>query len=123
MAYIEELIKETEENISGKSEICNSVRNDLTQEQVRKIKEEIKEIKSLLKKAKKEFNLDHTEFALSHIIDVKCIFIWKTIDDLWSHKLEKSSGKINSQQKKEKLDAVLEELYKHTTQLKNIVEK
>ena len=123
MGYIEGLIKDVEDGVSGKSEIYRSIKNDLTQEQLRKVKEELKQIKRLLKKAKKEFNLERDEFALSHIINVNCGFIWETIEDLWSHKLEKSSGKINSQQKKEKLDAVLKELYEHTTQLENIVEK
>ena len=121
MAYIEGLIKEIEEDISGKSEIYKSIRNDLTQEQLKEVKEELKQIKTQLEKAKKEFNLDNTSFALSHIINVNCSFIWESIDDLWSHKLEKSSGKINSQQKKEKLDAILKKLYEHTTQLKIIV--
>jgi len=123
MRYIEELITDVEEGISGKSKIYKSIKPDLTNEQLKKVKDELKQIKKLLKKTKKEFNLEHNEFALSRIIDVDCNYIWETIDDLWSHKMEKSSGKINSQQKKEKLDAILKDLYEHTTQLKSIVEK
>lgn len=123
MAYIEELLEEINDSISGEKELYKTIHNDLTTEQLVLVKGELKKIKILLKKAKKEFNLEHTEFALSHIINVNCSFIWETIHDLWPHNLEKSSGKIKSQQKKEKLDAVLKQLYEHTTQLKNIVEK
>ena len=123
MAYIEELIKGIEDDISGKSQIYKSIKNDLTQEQIIKVNEKLKQIKISIKKAKREFDLEPDEFALSHIINVNCSFIWTTIEDLWSHKLEKSSGKINSQQKKENLDDILKQLYKHTIQLKNIVEK
>jgi len=123
MSYIEGLIKEIEEDVSGKSEIYKSIKNDLTQDQIRKVKDELKQIKIQLEKAKKDFNLDDTSFALSHIINVNCSFIWETIDNLWPDKLEKSSGKINSRQKREKLDAILKQLFVHTTQLISLVKK
>jgi len=121
MSYIEGLIKEIKEDISGKSEIYKSIKNDLTQEQLKEVKEELRQIKIQLEKAKKDFDLDNATFALSHIINVNCSFIWETIDDLWPRKLEKSSGPISSQQKKEKLDAILKQLYEHTNQLKIII--
>jgi ribosomal protein S13 len=123
MSYIEGLIKEIKEDISGKSEIYKSIKNDLTQEQLKEVKEELRQIKIQLEKAKKDFDLDNATFALSHIINVNCSFIWETIDDLWPRKLEKSSGPISSQQKKEKLDAILKQLYEHTNQLKIIIKK
>ena len=123
MAYIERLIQETEEDISGKSRIYRYIKNDMNQAQIKKVKNEINQIKKLLKKVKKEFVLEPMQFPLSRIINATSSFIWETIEDLWSNKIEKSSGKINSQQEKEKLDAILKQLYEHNAQLGNIVKK
>ena len=123
MAYIEYLLKDIEESISGKKDIYKFIHNDLTQEQLIKVKDNLKKIKSLLKQAKEEFNLDHNKFALSHVINVDCNFIWETIEDLWSDKLEKSSGKISSKEKKEKLDAILKQLFEYNNQVKNLIRK
>jgi len=123
MAYIEGLLIDIEDGISGKKQIYKKIRNDMTEEQIISVKTEIKKIRALLNKTKKEFNLEHNEFALSHIINVDSNYIWTTIEDLWSHKMEKSSGKISSTEKKEKLDKILTEIYNSTTNLKRIVEK
>jgi len=95
----------------------------LSKEQLIHIKKKLRKIKNLLAHAKKDFNLEHNRFTLSHIINVDCNYIWETIEELWSYKLEKSSGKINSKEKKEKLDAILKELLNYSTQIKNLVGK
>jgi|SRR3989338_1628692 len=123
MSYIEELLKDMEESVSGKRKIYKSVYNDLSKEQLIHIKKKLRNIKNLLAHAKKDFNLEHNRFTLSHIINVDCNYIWETIEELWSYKLEKSSGKINSKEKKEKLDAILKELLNYSTQIKNLVGK
>jgi gas vesicle protein len=123
MSFIEELLKSMEEGMSGKGEIYKSVRNDLNQEQLTRIKDEIKQIKNLLKQTKEEFNLERTEFTLSRIIQADCSFIWETIEDLWSHKIEKSSGKISSKEKKDKLDAIIRQIYERNSRIQNLIEK
>jgi len=123
MSYIEGLLKDIEDGMSGKSDIYKSVRNDLTQGQLAKVREEIRQIKSLLKQAKEEFNLEHNEFALSRIISSDCSFIWETVEDMWSHKMEKSSGKISSKEEKEKLDALLKQIYERNDRIQRIIGK
>ena len=123
MSYIEGLLKDMESGMSGKREIYKSVRNDLTQEQLAEVRDEIRQIRSLLKRAKEEFNLEHNEFALSRIISSDCSFIWETIEDLWSHKMEKSSGKISSKEEKEKLDALLKQIHERNDMIQRIIGK
>ena len=112
-----------EEGISGKADIYLSVQNDLTRKQKVQVEDELKKMKSLLKQAKEEFRLEHKKMKLSNIIDVNCSFIWATIEDLWSNKLEKSSGKISSEEKKERLDAILKQLSEHNTRIQRLIEK
>jgi len=112
-----------EEGISGKADIYLSVQNDLTRKQKVQVEDELKKMKSLLKQAKEEFRLEHKKIELSNIIDVNCSFIWATIEDLWSNKLEKSSGKISSEEKKERLDAILKQLSEHNTRIQRLIEK
>jgi len=123
MGYIEGLLKDMESGMSGKREIYKSVRKDLTREQTAKIKDEIRQIRGLLRHAKQEFNLEHSEFALSQIINSDCSFIWETVEDLWSHKMEKSSGKISSKEEKDKLDAILRQIYERNSRIQNLIEK
>ena len=123
MSFIEELLKSMEEGMSGKGEIYKSVRNDLTQEQLVKVKNEIKQIKRLLKQIKEEFGLKHSEYTLSRIIQADCSFIWETIEDLWSHKLEKSSGKISSKKKKERLDNILKQIHESNDRIQRVIGK
>ena len=123
MAYIENLLCDIEESISGKKKIYKRIRNDLTTEESVAVKDEIKKIRALLNKTKKEFGLDQKEYALSHIINVDTSYIWETIDDLWSNKIEKSSGKITSTERKEKLDLFLKQILDHTNHLKEMAEK
>ncbi|KYC44934.1 MAG: hypothetical protein APG10_01280 [Candidatus Methanofastidiosum methylothiophilum] len=121
-AYIEGLLINMENDISGKKQIYTLIHNNLKDEQIQLIKHEIKKIRTLLKKAKKEFDLEPKKFSLSHTIDVNCNFLWSTIDDIWSYKLEKSSGKISSQKNKESLDEILDNLCEYTNQIKRILD-
>ena len=123
MGYIEGLLKDMEDGMSGKREIYKSVRNDLSREQLAKVRDEIREIRSLLRQAKQEFNLKHSEFVLSQIINSDCSFIWESIEDLWSHKMEKSSGNISSKEKKERLDELLKQIYDHNKKIQGIIGK
>ncbi|MEM4259915.1 MAG: hypothetical protein QXG00_01635 [Candidatus Woesearchaeota archaeon] len=123
MEYIESLIIYIEDVISGKKKTYEKIHNDLTQEQTLAIKNEIKNIRALLKKTKKDFDLEHQEFSLSHVINVKCNFIWETIEDLRSQTFEKSSGKITSQQKKEEIDSIVKQLFESTMRIKGLVKK
>jgi len=123
MAYIEGLLKEIKESISSKEDIYTSVQNDLTREQTLQVEDELKKMKSLLKQAKEGFRLEHNKIELSKIIAVNCSFIWGTIEDLWSNKMEKSSGKIRSNEKKEKLDTILKQLSEHNTRIQKLIGK
>jgi len=123
MSYIEGLIGELEEGVSGKAGIYKSVQNDLTKEQILQVEDELKEMKALLKQAKEEFKLEDKKMGLSKIMAVNCSFIWATIEDLWSSKIEKSSGKIHSKEKKDKLDAILKQLYEHNTRIQKVIKK
>ena len=123
LAYVERLLLDMEDALAGKQHTFSRTRNNLTDEQALAAKAEIKKLHALLKKAKETFNLEHDEYALSHVIDVDSSYIWETLEDLWSHKVEKSSGKIHSLEQKEQLDKIIRQLYERTTELQNIVEK
>lgn len=123
LAYIEELVINIDNDLSRKKQIYTLIHTDLNNEQIKLIKSEIKKIRTILKIAKREFNLEPKKFSLSHTIDVNCNLLWSTIDDLWSHKLEKSSGKISSQKNKESLDVILEKLCNHTNEIKRILDR
>ena len=123
MDFIEGLILSIEKDISGKREIYNSISNDLNEKQIASLKEELKQIKELLEKAKYDFRLEENKFPLSRLITVRCTSIWEALEDLYSKRLEKSSGKISSQEKKEKLDNTVRELYKHTSKIMSLVKK
>ena len=121
MGSIETLLRNIDESISGKADVYKSIHNDLTPEQIVKIKDELKEIKSLLKQAKEEFNLEPHKHYLSHIISTNSDFIWSIISDLWSYKMEKSYGKISSKEKKDKLDNILKKLLEHNAQIQKLI--
>ena len=123
MSFIEELLGEIKESISGKAGIYNSAHNDLSQEQILLVEDELKQMKSLLKQAKEELDLKQNKIELSKFIAVNCSFIWETIEDSWSDKLEKSYGKIRSKEKKERLDAILRQLFEHNTRIQNLIRK
>jgi len=123
MSHIEGLLKDMEDCMYGKRQIYSSILNDLTKEELAKVKDEIRQIKSLLKQTKKEFDLKHDELTLSQMIRADCSSIWETIEDLWSHKVEKSYGKISSKEKKEKLDAILKQIHEHNERIQRIIGK
>ena len=117
LAYIEAILKDIDNGISSGESIYKNIHNDLTPEQLAKVKSEIKKMKSLLKKAKEEFNIKEDTFQLSHLIYMSSSYIWETLEDLWAHKLDKAYGKIKSEEKKEKLDALVGELLEHNHRL------
>jgi len=123
MSFIEELLGEIKESISGKAGIYKSAHNDLSKEQILLVEDELKQMKSLLKQAKEELDLKQNKIELSKFIAVNCSFIWETIEDSWSDKLEKSYGKIRSKEKKERLDAILRQLFEHNTRIQNLIRK
>jgi len=123
MSFIEELLKGIAESISDKAGVYKSVRNDLSQEQILLVEDELKQMKNLLKQAKEELDLKQNKIELSKFIAVNCSFIWETIEDSWSDKLEKSYGKIRSKEKKERLDAILRQLFEHNTRIQNLIRK
>ena len=121
MSFIEDLLQGIDEIISGKAGIYHSTHTDLTQEQILLVEDELKQMKSLLKRAKEELNLRQNKIELSKVIAVNCSFIWETIEDSWSDKLEKSYGKIRSKEKKERIDAILRQLSEHNTRIQNLI--
>lgn len=120
MAYIEKLLNELEEHLDGKKSVYHKVHNDLSREEAEKTRILLKELLEEVKKAKQEFRLNEDEFNLSHIMEVDSNFIWETVEDLWSKKLEKSSGKIDSIEEKERLDKILSSIYDKSVELKRI---
>lgn len=123
MSFIEDLLQGIDEIISGKAGIYKSTHTDLTQEQILLVEDELKQMKSLLKRAKEELNLKQNKIELSKFIAINCSFIWETIEDSGSDKLEKSYGKIRSKEKKERLDAILRQLSEHNTRIQNLIRR
>lgn len=120
MAYIEAMIKEIEYTLDKNSMVYKQVFNDLSKEEEEKARKLLDELKNAITQVKKEFGLSEDQFSLAHIIDVKCNFIWETVEDLWSHKMGKSSGEIQSKMEKEKLDSLLKRIHDTTMELKSI---
>ena len=110
MAYIENMVNEIDDCLKGKDAIYKNVKIDLDEKQIAKVKESLRRMNKALKEAKQVFNLEGNMYDLSHIIEVDCSYMLETIDDLWSKKLEKSSGKIESDEKKKHLDTILSKI-------------
>ena len=100
MSYIEKLLNEIESSLNSKeNKIYKGVEIDLSKKQIFLIKKQLKKLNKNLAKAKETFNLEYDSIKLSKLIDVNTSYIWETIEDTWSSKIEKMSGKINSEEK------------------------
>jgi len=119
MAYIEELLQELEDSLDGKKSIYRNIKNDLDKSQAEKARRIIRELREEVKVAKSRFRLKEDVFDLSHIMEVDSNFIWETIDDIWSKKLEKSSGKIDPAEK-EMLDRILLSLHGKASEMRKL---
>lgn len=120
MWYIEKLLHEIETSLEEKELTYNKIEIDLTKEQIKQVKKQLKEIYQILKKAKKDFNLEPEPLKLSRIIDTNTAFIWKTIEDSWSFKIEKKAGNISSDEKKKNIDELLKKIMNLTINIRNI---
>ncbi|NIA04241.1 MAG: hypothetical protein GWP09_02720 [Nitrospiraceae bacterium] len=108
--YIENLLIDTDVTLSVKNKaVFQPVKLDLSEKQVYTIKKDINKFFEVMKKAKHSFNIESTPISASRILKVNLSFIWKTIEDSWSSKIEKTTGSFKSDEEKEKLDAVLHE--------------
>jgi len=123
MDYIERLLRDVEKSIDSEYFIYKKVKNDLNDEQRRKIKNRISEIYIILEDAKEYFNLEPNSPLLSKIIYVDCGLIWEALEDTWSFKMEKSSGAIRSRKQKERLDDFINKILKHTKDIERIIGK
>jgi|GEM_PF-3662240 len=121
MWYIERLLHEIEVSLEDKeNKAYKVVENDLTQRQINEIKKQLKALYSILKKAKNDFGLAVEPIKVSRIIDANTGFIWKTIEDSWSSEIEKKSGKIRSNDKKQQLDSLLSKILDSTNNIREI---
>lgn len=123
MDYIERLLRDVEKSIDGEYFIYKKVKNDLNDEQRRKIKNHISETYIVLEDARGYFNLEPNSPFLSKIIHVNCGLIWETLEDMWSFKMEKTSGAIRSKRQKERLDNFINKILKHTNDIERIIGK
>jgi hypothetical protein len=119
MWYIEELLRGIEASLDKReNNVYKPIEIDLTKEQVNQIKKQLKEIYAILKEAKRIFGLEVESLKLSRIIDTSTGFIWKTIEDSWSSRMEKTSGKISSVDKKKQIDELLSKILQLTNKIR-----
>ena len=119
MWYIEELLRGIEASLDKReNNVYHSIEIDLTKEQINQIKKQLKEIYAILKEAKRIFGLEVESLKLSRIIDTSTGFIWKTIEDSWSSRMEKTSGKISSVDKKKQIDELLSKILQLTNKIR-----
>jgi len=121
MHYIEKLLHEIELSLEDReNKTYEVVEIDLTNKQINEIKKQLKDLYSILSKVKNDFSLNVKPIKLSRIIDSNTVFIWKTIEDSWSFEIEKKSGKISSNEKKEYIDSSLSKILKLTNNIRGI---
>jgi len=119
MWYIEELLLRIEASLDKReNNVYHPIEIDLTKEQINQIKKQVKEIYAILEEAKRIFGLEVEPLKLSSIIDTSTGFIWKTIEDSWSSKMEKKSGKISSVEKKKQIDELLSKIMQLTNKIR-----
>ena len=123
MNYIEKLLREIELAIEQPDNIYSLIENDLSKKQVEAIREEVNQMFIILEDAMNSFPMEKSSLTLSKIVDVNSLFILKTIEDSWSSKLEKKSGKTNMESEKEKLDRILKKLEEKVYKLQGIIKK
>jgi phage-related protein len=122
MRYIESLLRDIEKSLnSDEKSIYEPVRVDLTKKEIAQVKKELKKLFADLEEAKKSFGLEVEPINASKIIEVNTGFVWKTIEDTWSHKIEKTSGKISSDEKKKQIDALLDKILKSSNRIREAV--
>lgn len=119
MWYIEKLLYEVELSLDeSEKNMYEPIEIDLTNEQINMIKKQLKKLYADLDKVKKFFGLEFEPIKLSRIIDTNTGFIWETIEDTWPSKMEKTSGKINSDDKKKQIDEMLTRILKLTNKIR-----
>ena len=119
MWYIEELLRGIEASLDKReNNVYHPIEIDLTKEQINQIKKQVKEIYAILEEAKRIFGLEVEPLKLSRIIDTSTGFIWKTIEDSWSSRMEKTSGKISSVDKKKQIDELLSKIMQLTNKIR-----
>ncbi len=119
--YIEKLAREIEDVLNNKSFIFAPIELDLSSAEIAQLKTEISELYSVLEQTKELFGLQPEPIKASRIIDTNVAFIWETIEDTWSHSIEKTFGLINSLDKKDLVDAQLNKILEISDNIKSRV--
>ncbi len=88
---------------------------------IAQLKTKISELYSVLGQTKELFGLQLEEVKASGIIDTNVAFTRETIEDSWSHSIEKTFGLINSLDKKDLIDAHLNKILKISDNIKSKV--
>ena len=121
MWYIEKLVREIEFSLSGSNSIYEAIEVDLSPAEIASIRKEIEAIRTTLGDAKKSFGLKVSPVRASRIIEVDAGFIWETVEDTHSSRLEKGSGKIDSPDEKKRIDEFLHRIMSRTNRIRKIV--
>lgn len=121
MAYIEKLVLEIESSLDGRKRIYEEIDLDLTPEQVDAVRKEVEEILEYLDEVKKSFNLEVSPLKASRVIETNASFIWETIENTYSSKIEKSSGKIDSAEEKKRMDEFLDKILSRANKIRRII--
>ena len=121
MWYIEKLLREIDTTLDEREKnIYKPVRMDLTKRQVALIKKQLKKLYSELEEVTRIFGIKPESISASRIIDANTGFIWETIEDTWSSRIEKTSGKIKSDDEKNKIDESLARILESTNMIRKI---
>jgi len=121
MWYIEKLLRDIESSLNENENIYTEIEIDLTKEQIKSIKEQIEDMYMCLTEVKSSFDIETKPSKLSRIIEVNTDFIWETIEETWSSKMEKTSGKIGSLDKKRLIDENLNKILGMTNKIKKLL--
>ena len=121
--FVEKLAREIEELLDRKESIYASVAMDLDETQANTVRQHLKGIFASLEEAKRTFGLKSKQVELSRVIEANTSFIWESIEDSWSSKMEKKSGKISPESKKKEIDRALRKILDLSNKIREEVGK